>query len=531
MDNPDKIFREPWGSQIQQGRSAQEETIRKTEAAWARAQDALPKAQEALEEIRTAAKEISRIKETMEDAKEDIVRIEGLTEEVEKEIRIKREALDILDNIVDSIKISKDEMQALEEPIFTTAQEIAKIEEALHKVDKCLGIKDERILSIRLVQERQKVFQGVSTRFEKKTREFILKVCLRNKKTPTEVHDFMGRYTEIINYLVRKGVFEECLRAYTATISKLHRACILNKVEDIAKPFKKSKNILEFNGKIEPAIILLIQLMYSLVATEEYFLSEIFTMNGSGANTNILRDIFIPAEQELLALPGILYNYGYEVGVINLLASKFEWPATPSNTPSEKTAAHKISGLISQIKKKVHELKETYLKNMKKIISKEYSKEGAIELDRTFYNTVDVSVVPSVNTEVLKLNLTYSSKVSAQAERVYQVVKRASILGSIQAHCLENKQLYESNVNSLLDEEIEKTTSNLLYLAENKVFEKEKLSSIVKRTKEIMDLLNNVEDPLGNRLQVAFKDMVLSKANFHQRNDIAAVLTANKKDN
>ncbi|EHY66399.1 hypothetical protein NERG_00039 [Nematocida ausubeli] len=528
MDNPDKIFKEPWTLEVQQGRAAHGEIIGKTEAAWARAQEVLPRAKETLARIQDSAKEVARIKEMMEEAKEDIVRIERLTADVEKEIQTKQKALKILDRIIEGTQISKEEMQRLQEPIFTDAQEITKIEEALHKVKKCLSISEPRILSIQLVKEKQKEVHAVSAKFEKKAKEFILKSCLKNKKSPTEVHNILSRYTEIINYLVNKRVFEECIHAYVTSISKLHRAYIHKKIEDLAKPFRKAKDKAELSTKIEEAMISLIQLAYSLASTEGYFLLELFTPEEEDPNMDILKDIFAQAEQEIVAFPGILYGYGYEVGVINLLANKFEWLTTPTSTPSETLAIHRVDAIVPQIKKKVQDLKAGYMQNMKKIIAKEYSKEGAIEMDKTFYATVDASILPSINTEILKLNLVHSSKISAQSERVYQTIKKASILGSMQAHYLENKGVYEPDVDAILDDEIEKTTGNLIYLAEEKVFEKEKLSSIVKRAKEIMNLLNNVENPLGFRLQIAFKDMVLSKANFHQKNEIAAVLTDNK---
>ncbi|KAI5191910.1 hypothetical protein NEMIN01_1728 [Nematocida minor] len=539
MVDPDAIFEEPWGAQAQQERDSLTAFIAQTESAWRRAKRGLPRLAESLETMHRASKEMGAIKDSMENAKEEILKIENMTGSTEREIRTKKKALEILEEITKSIKITKEEIQVLEEPIFTDMQEVANIEEALEKVRKCLAIENPRILSMKIVADQQSVVRRVSARFQKKAKEFIQRDCLKNKKVPTEVHTLLSRYSEIVRYLVENGEFQECMHAYTVTMSKLHRNYISKKIEEIVHPFKKSKNKPSLNGKIEEAIISIIQLLFSLASTEGYFLSELFNVKdkdlSSSANVkslgqnSSLKEIFAQTEQELILLPKMFYDLSYEAGILNILSSKISW-LPEANTPSEEMAGSMVGSIIPKMKKEMHGIMSSYLQKIKKIISKEYAKEGPIDLDKTFYNIVDSSKVPSLNTEVLRMNLAHSGKLKTHTERVFQTVKRACILGSIQAHYLENRDIYEAEVEELLNSEIEKMTNNLMYLSEEKVFEKPKLSSIVKRTKEIMDILNKVEDPLGFRLQIAFKDMILSKAHFHQRNEIAAVLTENTKE-
>ncbi|KAH9386254.1 uncharacterized protein NEMAJ01_1150 [Nematocida major] len=530
MENPDLIFEEPWSAQIRQDRGNLQEFIKTTENAWSKAVGALPRVSETLEKVKKAAKELSRIKLSMEEAKEEVQRIEKRTEEAESDVKAKREALSILDEIVESIRIPKEELQMLQEPAFSSMQEMAIIEEALRKARKCLSLAHPRAISICVVKERQEAVKKVLERFDKKAKEFIIRDCLKSRRSPTDVHELLSRYTEVIAYLVQKDAFQECMHAYMVTMAKLHKTYMAKKIEEVLAPFrsKRAADKEALVKKIESIFITMIQLMFSLAATEGYFLTELFAMREDAAGKT-LSEIFQQAEQEISLLPGALYDMGYEVGVLNLLCSKFSWLSEPAS-PSEEMAVHRIDSIVPKIKKELHELEGKYLQKVKKAISKEYSRDGAIDLDKAFYNVVDVSAVPSLNTEVLRMNLAYSSRMQTQMEKVFQTVKRACILGSMQAHYLENKEKYKEEVDEQLNEEIEKMASNLMYLAESKVFEKDKTSSIVKRTKEIMDLLNKVEDPLGFRLQIDFKDMVLSKANFHEKNAIAAVLTANKKE-
>lgn len=539
MYAPDRIFEEPWSLWVQEGKGGLGELIEKTEESWGKIKARLPKLETALETMHRASKEMASIKNSMENAKEEILRIESMTEVTEKEIETRTKALKILKEIAGRIKISKEEIQLLQEPAFNDMNEVAKIEEVLVKVKKCLSIENPRILSLEIVRDQQEVVRKVSERFEKKIKEFIMRDCLKNKKNPTDVHNVLSRYTELIRYLVENKSFQECWHAYSATLSKLHRNYMRKKIEEVVAPFKKNKGRGELTKKIEEAVIGIVQLFLSLATTEGYFLTEIFTAKetgpgtGTGAVTNaqmaILREMFEQTAQEILGMPKVFYDMSYEVEILNVLSSKSDWMAE-SSTPSEEIGRQIAGNIIPKMRKEVRGFMTSYLQKIKKTIGKEYSKEGAIDLDRTFYNIVDISKVAYLNTEILKINLAYSAKIKTHTERVFQTIKRACILGSIQAHYLENREIYEAEVNELLEEEIEKMTNNLMYLAEEKVFEKPKISSIVKRTKEIMDFLNKVEDPLGFRLQISFKDMILSKALFHQRNEIAAVLTENKKE-
>lgn len=537
MYEPDRIFEEPWSSWAQEGKGCLGESIERTEASWGKIKGHLPKLETALETIHEASREMASIKNSMENAKEEILRIENMTEATEKEIKTKTQALEILKEITKSIQIEKEEIQLLQEPSFNDMNEVAKIEGILVKVKKCLSIENSRVLKLKIVKNQQDVIKAAASRFQKRAKEFILRDCLKNKKTPTEVHNILSRYTEIIRYLVENRAFQECLQAYTVTLSKLHRNYMSKKIEGIISPFKKSKGKPEIMGKIEEAVVGIVHLFISLASAEGYFITEIFTLKEKETATSaitsaqiaLLKDMFEQTAQEIAVLPKAFYDLSYEVEVLNILSNKDEWIAEAA-TPTEEIGRQIAGGIVSKMKKEGRGLMSSYLQKIKKVIGKEYSKEGPIDLDKTFYNIVDISKVSSLNTEVLKINLLYSAKIKTHTERVFQTIKRACILGSMQAHYLENKDIYETEAKGLLEEEIDKMTHNLMYLAEEKVFEKPKISSIVKRTKEIMDFLNKVEDPLGFRLQIVFKDMILSKALFHQRNEIAAVLTENKKE-
>lgn len=520
MERPDSIFTEPWQTDIK-GEKTVKEFIERTERAWSLAAQALPKIKEVQERVKTAGKELRTIKGTMEEAKIEVQQIEKLTEKAEKEVEMKKEALEILDNLIEAIQITRDEEQTLEEPLFKETEEVVKIEQALNKVKKCLSIDHPRLLSLEIVKEKQKHLGKVCNKFERKAKEYLIRVSVkgRNKhKSPEEIHEVHSRYGEIIKFLRERKSFEECLREYAVAQSKMYKSYIGKKVEDVLSPFKskKSTDKESLSGRVEDAVRSILDLVESFVSTESYFIRELF-VDSEREKDRLTRSIFLPVEQEIVSVPRALYELGYEVGVINLLAAKFQ--------PSKKEEIiMKTSDIISEIKKEVQDLLKKYLEKMKKEIGREYMKEGPINLDKVFYNVVDTSVVPALNTEIVRLNLVDSGKTEVQRDKILQTVKRACILGSIQAHYLENKEKYEAEVKEQVEEEVEKMTSNLLYLAESKVFEKDKISSIVKRTKEIMDLLNKVEDPLGFTLQIAFKDMILSKVNLHQRNEVAKVL-------
>ncbi|OAG31332.1 hypothetical protein NEDG_01810 [Nematocida displodere] len=550
---PDELFKEPWAVEgISSG--ASEGLVGRAEETWRRVQRegvSLEKAQDALEQ---AVDVLGEVLGQMEGAREDVLEIEHSTAEKEAEIANKQAALKVLNELIEQLVVPEEALSVLAEPWLESLKEVPKIEEALKKVKGVLGIDNQYLLKVPAVHEGQGKAQRALSAFSSAARKYLIGLTKKKKRdapnAPT-IHALFSRYTTIIEYLTEEGEAGEVVGLYIESQSGEYQTKIAQETEKVVNLFKKSKEKRQdankpLSEKVDKSFTALLQLLHSQMLNEAFFLIDVLGLERPEQG-RVLGRVFKQAGETLTqALPS-LYKAGWPISVLNLQAEGSIWSqeyllvddnpentANPDNTEKlaeqkalAKTQMETVSGLV---KKQLSELTRTYLSGIKKTIAKEYAKEGALDLDKVYFDIVDTCTVREINTEVAQFNIQYSGKIQSTKERVFFMAKRACVLGAMHTDFIERKEFFDIGVGKVIEEEMEKVSKELLYLAEAKVFEKEKLSSIIKRARELMDVLMKVDGVLGFKIQMDFKDMVLTKANFHQKNEIAKALTTNASD-
>ncbi|KAI5188710.1 hypothetical protein NECID01_0323 [Nematocida sp. AWRm77] len=536
--DPDEIFEGTWS--IEDAKDVPSEGfIIRAEECWRKAQAHVRKMEAEKERAKEGEGVLKEILQKMEEAKEDVLSIEKAAEDVEKEITNKKEALKILDDLVEKVCLSEETLSVLEEPWLESMEEVKKIEAALDSVEGALSITDARLLSAPPVKEGVQRAEAASKRFIKAARKYLIDLCKKmRKETPEVLHEKLSRYGEVIEYLQSKEELGPVVEAYTKSAVSAYKEFMAQKADAVVEVFKKGKEkgASSLASKVESSFVALFQLLYSFAASEAFFLHEVLLPGEKKEQSGVMEEVFKEAENVLTEAVHAVYSTGWRVAVVNLLSDKSTWNASSSGeTEEEKKASPEVSAMaasqvdmiVFSVKKKLADIKAKFLSYVKKVISKEYGKDGTLDLDRVYFEVVDFCTVKEINTEVALLNIHHAAQMKSTSKKVFQVIKRACVLGAMHTHFLERKEYFDLSLDATFEEEMEKISRDILYLAEEKVFEKEKLSSIVKRAKEIMDVLSKVEGPLGFRLQIDFKDMVLSRADFHQQNEIAKILTSN----
>ncbi|KAI5181756.1 hypothetical protein NEOKW01_1920 [Nematocida sp. AWRm80] len=531
MDSPDEIFREPWDEKLHSLRTDSAEVFTNAYENWEKSKpEVLQRLERMLEVFQEADKELKDIQREMEPANKEMVHVERNNAVTDREIENKQKALEVMTGLLSRLDFSKTDQNALEHPWLEKPEEIKGIETAIQKIKAIEEITNSYLTEVPAVKEYIKQAQSTKEVFLQQCKAHLIKKTIRTAKTSVQVYDQLGRYSFIIEYMVENQEIDEVLKEYSSVMGRIYKKAMNKEIESILGPFKRavSKKKHALHTKVEKAFSTLFQYLYSLISTEAFFLSEVLIPNKKQWQIDTLYKVFREAEQELKNSLESIYSLGWEVSVLNLLSDKSTWATvcSPSALPEHIASisnAHRDS-IVPQVKQILNELKAAYLTTLKKTISREYAKEGTIDLDKVYLDIVEHCVLSDINTEVVHLNLMHSNNTKNKKDAIYQAIRQACVVGAMQAFFLEHKEVFDMSLGSIFDNEIEKMTQNLMYLAKEKVFEKPKLESIIRRAKEIMKLINNIEGPFGFKLQVDFKDMVLSNSNFYERNEIAKVL-------
>ncbi|KAI5171401.1 hypothetical protein NEFER03_0760 [Nematocida sp. LUAm3] len=524
----DLIFMEPY-EETYRGVSegVDEEFVLRRERVWKKALERRNGVEESLLSIKEGRRSLEELLYSMNRAKEEIRQIESTSVEIEREIENKRRAKSILDELVERVCIPKEYLSALSEPWLESTEELRRIEEAIGMVERLKEIDNQKLLSIYSVQEGVKEAETASFSFIRNAERFFYAQCHSLKKrSPGDLHELLSRYAELFKFLRRNNSINSTIDVYSEIVRSMYIEEIKRKSKETVKLFERTKRVTEEKiKKLEENFYLLIKWILGLLKKESIFLSEVLIGENRKEKERVIDILFKEAHGELPKSLEATYHSGWTIPVINLLKHKEIWSIEVNEKPVEK----RVDILLDSIKATISHLKEKFLLDTKKRISKEYSKEGALDIDKTFYDLTEYCADEEINTEIVKLNINYGNKlITAQRNKkdiLHPLIKQACILSNIQAFFLKNKSLFTASLEDLLNEETKSISEEILRESEKKVFEKEKLSSILKRIKEILEVLKKLEDPLAHHLQVDFKDMLLTKAAFHQKNDIAKVLT------
>jgi len=546
---PDKLFEELWGDgEGMKGPS--EEFLVETEQCWRRAKAQKEKIKEAVEKIKMGRMIVKEMIVGMEGAREDVFSIEKTSEGTEREIRNKKEAIEVLEDLMERICMREEEIACIEEPWLESMEEVKKIEKSLEMVGNAFKIENKHLLGIPAVEERLKRLKMAVEKFVKKSQKWVADTCRKSKKlTVEEMHGKLARYSAVLEFLTERKEEAGVVAAYTESVSAMYKGYYKEKSHSIIGVFEKGKGKENLGEKIEEAFRSLFQLVYSLVLNEASFLGEVLLPEQRGSQAATLHEIFRSTEAAYLEGVERMYAAGWKVPVINLECTQAAWIAQMDSEGGDRggiaspdkdgadgegvdkkyrsIARSQIETMSGNVKKHLQDTKAKYLAHVKKNIGKEYGKEGALDLDKVYFSTVDYCKVREVNTKVAKMNLAQAGQIQSEKEKAFQVIKRGCIVGAMQTHYLERKEYFDIALGEVFEEEMEKISKEFLCLAEEKVFEKNKTQNITKRAREIMNVLHKIEGPLGFKLQIDFKDMVLSRSDFHQRNEIAKALTEN----
>lgn len=553
MENPDEIFTEPWAMQWEElrdsnGERASKEFIQHIEEKWAGVKRHIPELEEAHRCIEDGLSVVQEALKRMSRAQDEVQMIERASAKAEKEIEGKKRAVKILEEIIDWVCMPKKMLQAMEEPWLDNPKELYTLEQALDRAVRAEKITNKNLLSVPAIQEGLKRIKKASDLFLKESQKYLVNLCTGNKKE-AELHEGLSRYNAVIKYLDRKGCIKNVVDAYIKGAEKIYRKQTHKKNQETLLLFRKTvsldKNEIE---KVYETVCEIVEWIYSLVEREEVFLSEVLLPQKKQEHFSLLTKVFRGAVEEMQQGLEHLYKAGWCIIVINLLSRESKWNGSNNNTisqpnqpnqpnestktPSKRTkrcVRNMVNDIANGIKNVLVGLKKRYMVEAKKQIIKAYAKEGTLDLDKTFFDIVEYCELPDINTEVALLNLEHSKRIRSLKEKLIEMVKRICIISAMHEFFMEEKNRFSISLNEQFEEEIEKATKDLMYIAEEKVFEKEKLASIIKRVNEVSGLLTKIEGPVGFRINIAFKDMVLSKANFHQRNEIAKILTMDRE--
>ncbi|KAI5187000.1 hypothetical protein NEHOM01_1852 [Nematocida homosporus] len=535
MDDPDRIFTEPWGNVGRENRdnSGTRAFVARAEALCQVAEQERDGIELALQCIKEGRTELEEALLRMDRAEEEVRMVECTVARVEREISNKKRALKVMEEIVQRVCVPREVLATLESPWLESMEELPKVEEALNRVSRLEEIDNPDMLSVRAIAESQKRGKQAIESFLSVAVKHLVNECDKNKsarKDKEELHERLSRYNVVIKELIKRERMKEVAEAYSKRQSEAYRDKTAKKMNDLVATFKKIQLLSSLEAdRANDSFWEAFQWIFSMVYSEAYFLAKILLPSQKDLQKEVLGLVFREAEQSLLnGLKGV-YETGWAILVLNLLGSikAHEQTAKEKTQLGASMAEIEISVIQDAIKTFLLTLKSTYLATLKKKITKEYKKEGSLDLDKTYFDTVEYCTIPEINTKVATLNLLHARALATNKDRMLGLIKQACVLGAIHEDFLKARQHFEPALEEQLDQEINELSKDLLYEAERRVFEKEKLSSIVKRAKDTMSLLARIDGPFGFRVQIDFKDAILTRANFNQKNEIAKVLTEN----
>lgn len=545
--DPDELFEEPWSIPEENawGLPGSEQVLEQSEQLWREAVRLAGTIQRAREKMEAGVAILDAEMRRMDSAQDEVLGIEQAAAETEKEIESKKKAQKVLEDLVEKVCVPEETLSSLQDPWLEKPEELRRIEQALSRAQDVFSVTNSELLSVPAVSATVERVRKALTGFAAASQKYLIEQCTKKKRSaPDELHEVYSRYATIIEYLGQAKKIQPVLDRYAESVSKLYGKMLSDISQKLALSFKKGKQkekgkrTNELAQRVEQTCVELLLLVFDNALNEAYFLEDVLLPGADEAQNQALLAIFQGVDVAVANWVSEIYSTGCHASLLNLLRVDAEWEEKCTHIEDEsryskQTISRALAFMhmeVQKLKSTLRNLQQTFLKDCKRTISKEYAKEGPIDLDKTYFDIVDCCAISEVNTEVARLNLAHATRMEKEAEKVFQLLQQASVLAAMHAHILERREYFDPALGSVFEKEMDRISKEFVGLAQQKVFEKDKLSSILKRVRELMSVLCRIEGPLGFQLQIEFKDMVISSAGFQQRNEIAKVLSENTED-
>lgn len=552
-----------------------------------RAKESMRGAREYLQQIKGALKRMKVPMEVyslkFEKLHGEIKDVEYANDVIELEIKNKDQAYDLMYDLIDRMAVQEEDLAALQEPHIEDAEGIASVGKALAKISDLRGIADPELRKIRAVKEKFARAEKAEASLEKELLRVLDKIFRRLGRASSsdvdiykEFHGPLKVYGKMAEWLKERGhsSYTEVLMAYVQIAEKLYVNCFNRNVTPLLSLFKKklkaqlqsespgaSHDISARNieGQIHTSFVSVLDVYRSLVAGELCFLRNHVTFDEDKQleelTGSLMKGIFKQLPQQMAGFVEQLYQLkNQKVPVLNLLAILNNSNIIDGSAPSEsrlsesegppegsgneegedsndeggeedkRLVANMLEEMKAQVRERLVQLKREYVGSTLKKISGEYVKKGTVDLDENYFMIVDRCLLRDVSTEVIKAHLHGVGRLREDDEKIFITIKRAGIVGVLHAHFLQNKKKFdewmEGELNKLMDAIAKEFEANALA----HIFGKgEKPTSVARRVKEVYKLVLGIDGPFGFRVSILFKDLVLSKVNFHQKNEIAQI--------